>query len=194
MSQTNNSSEDIPQKKVEEKPLPIIERISNNKNLPLEDFLNDADVISAIKTRDKIIKRYLDSEKIKKLIEYITKGPKDNNYLIGYKYPYISYEILKMDCDYISERFFLNEEQYYNKFLYIYDVIDDCERSILSLKNMGKIMEERKKRREDKNSIDKNEDKKKEEINKKENELNNIEEKMKKKKKIREKNNKQEDH
>ena len=94
------------------------------KNLPINDFLNDANVISAIKTEDKIIKRYLDSEKIKKLIEYITKKPKDNNYLMGYKYPYISYEILKIDCDYISERFILNEEQYYNKFLHFYDVIE----------------------------------------------------------------------
>ena len=194
MSQTDNTSEDNSEKIVKEKPLPIIEMISNNKNLPLEDFLNDPDVISAIKTEDKIIIRYLDSEKIKKLIEYITKEPKENNYLIGYKYPYISCEILKMDYDYISERFILSEEQYYNQFLHFYDVMDDYDRRISRLKKMNKILEERRKRHESKNSIDKNEDLNKEDINQKENELNDTEEKIKEEKIIGEKNDKQEDH
>ena len=117
------TSKDNSQKDIQSQPL-IIQKISKNNNIPLEEFLDDNDVISLIKSEEKILKRYLDSEKIKKLIMYITKEPKDDNYLIGYKYPYISYQILKSDCGYISKRFILNEDEYYEKFLYFEDFVN----------------------------------------------------------------------
>ena len=133
MSQNINIQQNTSQTIISNPPPSIIEKISNNKNFPLEDFLNDVDVISAIESEDKKIKRYLDSEKIKKLIIYITKEPKDNNYLNGYKYPYISHEILKMNCNFISKRFILNEEEYYKEFFYIEDILERLEKRVSTL-------------------------------------------------------------
>ena len=95
--------------------------------------MNDDDVLSAIKTYDMKIKRYLDSEKIKKLIEYITKEPKVDNYLLGYKYPYISCEILKSNCNYILQRFILDEEKYYKEFFYLNDMVENMRINSLKL-------------------------------------------------------------
>ena len=143
MSQYNIISQDNSRKIVEDKPLPIIVKISNNKNLPLEEFLNDDDAISAIKSRDIIIKRYLDSEKTKKLIEYITKDPKDNDYLIGYKYPYISCEILKINYSFISKRFILNEDEYYKEFFYLDDIVEKTKIHAINMEKTVKEMEEK---------------------------------------------------
>ena len=139
MSQINDISQDTSQKIFDNKPLPIIEKISNNKNLSLEEFLNDDDAISAIKSNDIIIERYFDSEKTKKLIEYITKEPKENNHLVGYKYPYISCEILKIKYSFISKRFILNEDEYYKEFFYFDDIIKETRINTI---NMEKITKE----------------------------------------------------
>ena len=134
MSEDNVESKDISQKNDDNKPPNIIEKISKNNNIPLEDFLNDNDAISLIKSEEKILKRYFNPERIKQLIKYITKEPKDNSYLIGYKYPYISYEILKSNCNYISKRFILNEEEYYKEFYYLDDILERMNLSIQKLK------------------------------------------------------------
>ena len=87
------------------------EKISNT-DLPLEEFLKDDEAISTTKFMGKNVQKYLNSEKIKKLIKLITEEPVNDDHLRGHKYPYVASEILKLDCPFIAKRFVLNEQEY----------------------------------------------------------------------------------
>ena len=95
---------------------PSLEDKLSNQNLPLEDFLKDDEAVSTTKFMGKNAKKYLNSEKIKKLIKLITEEPKEDDQLHGHKYPYVAYEILKLDCPFISKRFVLNEQEYHEEY------------------------------------------------------------------------------
>ena len=64
----------------------------------------------------KNTKKYLNSEKIKKLIKLITEEPKEDDHLRGHKFPYVAYEILKLDCPFIAKRFVLNDQEYHEEY------------------------------------------------------------------------------
>ena len=95
---------------------PSLEHKLNNQNLPLEDFLKDDEVMSAIKYMGKNTTKYLNSEKIKKLIKLITEEPKEDDQLRGHKLPFVACEILKLDCPFITKRFVLNEQEYHEEY------------------------------------------------------------------------------
>ena len=95
---------------------PSLEEKLSNQNLPLEDFLKDDEAVSTAKFMGKNAKKYLNSEKIKQLIKLITEEPKEDDQLHGHKYPYVAYEILKLDCPFISKRFVLNEQEYHAEY------------------------------------------------------------------------------
>ena len=95
---------------------PSLEEKLSNQNLPLEDFLKDDEAVSTAKFMGKNAKKYLNSEKIKQLIKLITEEPKEDDQLHGHKYPYVAYEILKLDCPFISKRFVLNEQEYHDEY------------------------------------------------------------------------------
>ena len=87
-----------------------------NDNFPLEDFLNDDNAILCIKEKGTNIKKYFNSKKIKQLIKYISEEPENNDYFKGYKFPYVACQILKLDSQFILDRFILNKDEYYNKY------------------------------------------------------------------------------
>jgi hypothetical protein len=63
--------------------------------LTLEDILSEDSIITDIKTNEHSdFLPFFTNEQIKKLIDYSTRFPKSDNYLIGYKYPFNSTEIL----------------------------------------------------------------------------------------------------
>ena len=63
--------------------------------LTLEDILNEDNIIQDIKSNnDSKFINFLTSEKIKKLIDYSTKYPSQDEHNIGYKYPFNATEIL----------------------------------------------------------------------------------------------------
>ena len=63
--------------------------------LTLEDILSEDAIITDIKTNEHSdFLPFFTNEQIKKLIDYSTRFPKSDNYLIGYKYPFNSTEIL----------------------------------------------------------------------------------------------------
>ena len=95
---------------------PALEDKLSNQNLPLEDFLKDDEAISTIKFMGKNTKKYLNSEKIKKLIKLITEEPEIDDQLHGHKYPYVAFQILKSDCPFIAKRFILNEQEYHEEY------------------------------------------------------------------------------
>ena len=95
---------------------PALEDKLSDQNLPLEDFLKDDEAISTIKFMGKNTKKYLNSEKIKKLIKLITEEPKIDDHLHGHKFPYVAFQILKSDCPFIAKRFVLNEQEYHEEY------------------------------------------------------------------------------
>ena len=95
---------------------PALEDKLSNQNLPLEEFLKDEEAISTTKFMGKNTKKYLNSEKIKKLIKLITEEPKEDDHLRGHKFPYVAYEILKLDCPFIAKRFVLNDQEYHEEY------------------------------------------------------------------------------
>ena len=91
---------------------PSLEDKLNDTNYPLEEYLKDDEAITCVKLMGKNTKKYFDSEKVKKLIKYITEEPIEEDQLRGHKFPYIACEILKCDCPFISKRFILKEQEY----------------------------------------------------------------------------------
>ena len=76
---------------------PYIEKMEKGR-LTLEDILKEDTIMQDIKTNNnsKFI-NFLTSEKIKKLIDYSTKFPSQDDHNIGYKYPFNATEILCLD-------------------------------------------------------------------------------------------------
>ena len=129
----NNSTK----KQNETKKQSLLDKISDI-NYPLEEFLNDEEVIPTVKSLNSNINKYLNSEKIKQLIKYIIKEPEENNLEKGYKYAYISCEIFKTGKYWIYQRFTLSKEEYFNKFkIYYKDIKDE------SLQNTNQDNKER---------------------------------------------------
>ena len=73
---------------------PFIEKMDKGE-LTLEDILNEDNIIQDIKSNnDSKFVNFLTSEKVKKLIDYSTKFPSQDEHNIGYKYPFNATEIL----------------------------------------------------------------------------------------------------
>ena len=76
---------------------PFIEKLEKGK-LTLEDVLKEDSIMQDIKTNNnsKFI-NFLTNEKIKKLIDYSTKFPSQEDHNTGYKFPFNATEILCLD-------------------------------------------------------------------------------------------------
>ena len=87
-----------------------------DENYPLEEYLKDEEAIQCYKDMNKNAKKYFNKNKIKQLIKYITEEPKNDDYFIGHKFPYISCEMLKSECPYIQDLFVLTDNEYNEKY------------------------------------------------------------------------------
>ena len=83
---------------------------------PFEEYLKDDLAVLCVECMGKNVKKYFNSERIKKLIEYVTEEPEEEDQIRGHKFPYIACEILKSNCPFISKRFVLNEQEYDEEF------------------------------------------------------------------------------
>ena len=73
---------------------PFLEKMDKGE-LTLEDILNEDNIIQDIKSNnDSKFLNFLTGDKIKKLIDYSTKYPSQDEHNIGYKYPFNATEIL----------------------------------------------------------------------------------------------------
>ena len=73
---------------------PFIEKMDKGE-LTLEEILNEDNIIQDIKSNnDSKFVNFFTSEKVKKLIDYSTKFPSEDEHNIGYKYPFNATEIL----------------------------------------------------------------------------------------------------
>ena len=82
-----------------------IEKKLNSPNTTLEDLLEEEDIITEIRNQNQKLIDFFDENKIKNLVNYIIKEPKEDNELIGYKFPFIASEILNSDDDRILSYF-----------------------------------------------------------------------------------------
>lgn len=93
-----------------------LEKKLSDQNLPLEEYLQNDEAIQCFKDMKNNAKQYFDKTKIKQLIKYITEEPKENEYNVGYKYPYVAREMLKSAVPRIQEMIILPEEDYNKKY------------------------------------------------------------------------------
>ena len=84
-----------------------IEKKLNSPNTTLEDLLIEDDLLSEIRNQNQKLIEFFDKDKIKCLINYIIKEPKEDNDLIGHKFPFVASEILNSEEEKILY-YFLN--------------------------------------------------------------------------------------
>ncbi len=90
------------------------EKLSKN-DCTLEEILDENDIINEIKKKNDKIKNFFNQDNIKKLIHYVIDEPSIDDEKIGYKYPYVSCEILKSELPFITDYFILNNNDYDKK-------------------------------------------------------------------------------
>ena len=88
-----------------------IEEKLNNQNTTLEDLLQEDNIINELRNQNEKLINFFTKEKIKKLIDYIIKEPKENDILKGHKFPFIASEILNSDEDKILDYFIMNKSE-----------------------------------------------------------------------------------
>ena len=86
-----------------------------DENMPLEEYLKNEEAFQCYKDMNKNAQKYFDKSKIKKLIEYITVEPENDEYFRGHKYPYVASEILKTYVERIHDLFVMNDDEYKEK-------------------------------------------------------------------------------
>ena len=87
------------------------EKMKNNE-LTLEDILDNNDIVQDLKTNSNSeFFPFLTNEIMKKLIDYSTKIPKEDNQKIGHKFPFNASEILCSNNMNILNKFFESKEE-----------------------------------------------------------------------------------
>lgn len=87
-------------------PSESIERLLSKDDWKLEELLDDSDLIQECKNSNKNLIKYLDREKIKELIDYITVMPEVDEHNRGHKYPFVANEVFNCDIHEVIEKFF----------------------------------------------------------------------------------------
>ena len=92
-----------------------IEKKLNSPDTTLEDLLIEDDLLSEIRNQNQKLIEFFDKDKIKSLVNYIIKEPKEDNDLIGHKFPFVASEILNSEEDKILYYFFNTKSEQENK-------------------------------------------------------------------------------
>ena len=87
-------------------PSESIERLLKEENCPIEKLLDDSDLLQECRNSNKNLQKYLDREKIKQLIDFITEMPEEDEHNRGHKYPFIASELFNTDMDEVTNKFF----------------------------------------------------------------------------------------
>lgn len=132
---------------------------SNNKideklaapNTPLEDLLQEEEIIQEFTYQAHKFTKYFNKDKIKQLVDYIIKEPTEDDPVKAHKIPFVSSEILNSGERFICNYFCFNNEE-------IKDEIDEDEED---MKNNSVEIED-KKEEEKKEEVKKEEEKKEE--------------------------------
>jgi len=94
----------------------INKKINENPNLPLEDLLSEETLIDEIESKNELLYKYLNKEKIKQMINYIIKEPpSDSSQDKGYKFPWICSQIFNIEDRNIMKYFYKTNNELENK-------------------------------------------------------------------------------
>ena len=137
-----------------------IEKKLDDPNSTLEDLLVEEELIQELKNQNQKLLKFLSKDKIKSLINYIIKEPKEDDQLKGHKFPFVASELLNCDIDNISDLFLMTnpelkqkkeKEKMNNEKNTSKDYLSKDINDILSELNKEKNEEEEKKENENKN-------------------------------------------
>ena len=79
-------------------------------NSTLEDFLKDDELLQELKSQNNDLINFFNKEKIKEMLNYITKEQEDDK-LKGYKFPFICSQIFGLEIDNIMKYFFITNKE-----------------------------------------------------------------------------------
>jgi hypothetical protein len=88
-------------------PSESIEKLLSKSDCRIEELLDDSDLLQECKNSNKNLVKYLDREKIKQLIDFITVMPEEDEHKRGHKYPFLANEVFSCDMTEVLEKFFL---------------------------------------------------------------------------------------
>jgi hypothetical protein len=88
-----------------------VEKKLDNPNSTLEDLLIEEEVIQELKNQNPKLIKFFTKDKIKSLINYIIKEPKEDNQLTGHKFPFVASELLNCDEQSISDFFLMTNNE-----------------------------------------------------------------------------------
>ena len=79
-------------------------------NSTLEDFLKDDELLQELKSQNNDLINFFNKEKIKEMLNYITKEQEDDK-LKGYKFPFVCSQIFGLEIDNIMKYFFITNKE-----------------------------------------------------------------------------------
>jgi len=88
-------------------PSESIEKLLKQEDCKLEELLDDNDILQECKNSNKNLIKYLNRDKIKELIDFITVMPDEDEHKRGHKYPFMANEVFNCDIQEVIEKFFM---------------------------------------------------------------------------------------
>ena len=84
--------------------------LSKVEDCTVDDLLADEDIIQEMRNMNEKLLKYFRRDKLKTLIDYITKVPEEDTHDRGHKFPFVVGELFALDLTKINDKFFNEEE------------------------------------------------------------------------------------
>jgi hypothetical protein len=90
----------------------INKKLSDTSNPPLlEDLLIEEGLIDELQSKNKKLINYLNKEKVKQMLDYIIKEPKEDDHNKGHKFPYICSKLFNVEEKDVMKYFFKTNKE-----------------------------------------------------------------------------------
>ena len=87
-----------------------IDKLLNDPKTNVEDLLKEEELLQELRSQNQKLIDYFDKEKIKRLLDYITKEQEDEKDK-GYKFPFLCSQIFGLELEKIMKHFFITNKQ-----------------------------------------------------------------------------------
>ena len=87
-----------------------INKLLNEPKTCVEDLLKEEELLQELRSQNQKLIDYFDREKIKRLLDYITKEQEDEQDK-GYKFPFLCSQIFSLEIEKIMQNFFITNKQ-----------------------------------------------------------------------------------
>lgn len=92
-------------------PSPSIERLLEKKDqCNVDELIDDEDIIQEMRNGNEKLIKFLTRDWVKRLIDYITKMPEEDDHKKGHKFPFVVNELFSLDNSKLNDKFFNEEE------------------------------------------------------------------------------------